>query len=87
MQLRRGRPKSPVRLVGTSAPPPCAVSRAAADAAVALLTAFGADAAEQARLRAGAALRRENLWTHARWGQAERLIHALDRWPDAADRH
>lgn len=88
MHLRRQRPIPPVRSSAPDAPPPPGVAtRASADDALALTATPGRRAAAEARARAVAALNRDNLWDHARWRQAERLIRAMERAPDAAARH
>lgn len=70
-----------------SATPALAVTPRVGATAVALLASAGSRAAEEARTRSAAALARDNLWDHAHWRAAERLLRALDRPAEATRTH
>ena len=88
MHPRRQRPAPRSPSPAPNAPhPPGAATRASAEDALELLTEYRGRSVEEARARAAAALARDNLWAHARWRQAERLIRALGRSPPASHCH
>ncbi len=82
--------RSPSPAVHTIAMAPARVepvTRAVADAALALAEAHGANARREARARARQAAARENLSAWARWRAAERLLGVLAAEAGAGARH